>query len=435
MCVVDPTRDVDIYLETAIKEGYTITDIVETHVHADFVSGAPELKHRLEGKPLIHCSALGGKEWIPLYADKEAHEGHEVKLGKIRLRARHTPGHTPEHVCWELFDDGRSSEEPWLLFTGDFLFIGSIGRPDLLGKKEQESLAHQLYNSAFQVLPTLPDFTEVYPAHGAGSLCGKAIGSRTASTVGYERHYSPVLQEKPEKEWVEALMNEMPKAPPYFSLMKKINVKGAPLLGAARPPLKALTELDPSATLLDVRGERDFAAAHIPGSMNIPYGSMISSWAGWLVSYEKPIILVLEREDQAKEVVTQLQRIGLDRILGFVEGGIDGWLKRGGPINSYPVIDVQHLAAALRGKKIALLDVRSDEEYHAGHIENSLHVQGGQLPVKLHELPKDREIVTVCGMGFRAAIAAAYLQSQGFKQITYLDGGMQAWRAAGYPIA
>ena len=208
VAVIDPTRDVDEYVQIAKDEGLHITHILETHVHADYVSGSAELKSRLDGKPQVVVSGMGGKQWTPPYADQVVNDGDELTLGNIRLKAVHTPGHTPEHVTWALYDNTRSKDVPWLLFTGDFMFVGDVGRPDLLGPDEQKALAHQLYTSVFEKLNGVPDFTEIFPAHGSGSLCGKAIGSRRSSTLGFERKFNPALQPAAEAEWTDTLLQK-----------------------------------------------------------------------------------------------------------------------------------------------------------------------------------------------------------------------------------
>jgi len=214
--VVDPTRDVGEFIAFARDNDLHIRHIIETHVHADFVCGSKELKARLDDEPTIHCSGYGGDDWTQPYADQYVKEGDTIEMGDVRLGFQHTPGHTPEHVGITLFDTSRSDQTPWVLFSGDFLFVGDVGRPDLLGEEAKKELAHQLYESVFERLNRLPDITEVFPAHGAGSLCGKAIGSRRSSTVGFERRYNPSLQQKPEEQWVADLLNEMPLSPPYF---------------------------------------------------------------------------------------------------------------------------------------------------------------------------------------------------------------------------
>ncbi|MBC8106147.1 MAG: MBL fold metallo-hydrolase, partial [Anaerolineae bacterium] len=362
VAVIDPTRDVDEYIRIASAEGLEITDILETHVHADFVSGARELMARLNGEPMIHSSGMGGADWTPTYADHIVKDGDEIKLGdKVRLRAMHTPGHTPEHVSWALFDDSRSSDTPWLLFTGDFVFVGDVGRPDLLGDKERAELAHQLYESVFTRLAPLPDFTEIFPSHGAGSLCGKAIGSRRSSSLGFERKFNLSMRAKPEAEWAQTLLKGMPLAPPYFTRMKRINKEGPPILGAELPgdrpisarelasritpsrgeghsrsegssaqqtsspaltqPLPAYRERSQSADehgpiILDARSKEAFASAHIPNSISIPIGPQLANWAGWVLPDDQPIVLVVADKEDLRETITQLIRVGFDRIDG-----------------------------------------------------------------------------------------------------------------------
>src|SRR5262245_30248788 len=217
--VIDPTRDVEKFVTFAAENRLQISHILETHVHADFVVGSRELKARLGDRPTIHASGLVGADWTPPYADQVIREGHDVRLGSLRVSAFPSPGHTPEHVSWALYDDSRSKDTPWVMFTGDFLFVGDVGRPDLLGDEAREKLAHEHYRSIFERLATIPDFTEIYPNHGAGSLCGKALSSRGSSTVGYERRFNPALMKKPQDKWVRDLMADMPLAPPYFRQM------------------------------------------------------------------------------------------------------------------------------------------------------------------------------------------------------------------------
>ncbi len=292
--IIDPTRDVEDFLEIANREGLHIKHVLETHVHADFVSGANELKARLGDEVTVHCSGLGGPDWTPPYADHVVEDDDEVQFGNVRLKAIHTPGHTPEHIVWALFDDSRSRETPWLVFTGDFVFVGDVGRPDLLGEEARQVLAHQLYESVFQKLPPLPDYTEIFPAHGAGSLCGKAIGSRASSTLGYERRYNSALTEKPEQEWIGSLMDQMPLSPPYFACMKRVNKEGPKVLGPELPGTKrwsaqaVFERTCENCLIVDVRSKEAFAAAHIPGAINILYGANLPTWAGWVLPYDRP---------------------------------------------------------------------------------------------------------------------------------------------------
>lgn len=444
VAVIDPTRDVDEYIEIAKREGLRITHVLETHVHADFVSGSAELKARLKGEPHIHASGMGGKEWTAAYADHGVKDGDELRLGSIRLHAIHTPGHTPEHLTWALYDESRSKEVPWLLFTGDFLFVGDVGRPDLLGEHERKILAHQLYQSVFKTLPPLPDFTEVYPAHGAGSLCGKAIGSRRSSTLGYERRFNASLQPKPEAEWTAALLKGMPLAPPYFRRMKKVNVEGPHVLGHDLPGQKRLSakeiheRLCSDCLVLDVRPKEAFAAAHIPNAINIPLGPNLPTWAGWVLPYDKHLVIVASSPAAVPEVVTHLIRVGLDQVEGYMEDGMDAWEDHGFPLAKLHTLSVQELDAKLRHPQPEhpfVLDVRADGEWDAGHIDGAHHIHGGLLQERFNEIPKEGPVIVICGSGYRGSIAASFLQREGYGDVSNVLGGMSAWKAAGMPTS
>ena len=439
VAVIDPTRDVDEFIRIASAEGLRITHILETHVHADFVSGARELKARLGDKPTIHCSGLGGADWTPSYADHVVKNGDEVKLGNVRLRVLHTPGHTPEHISWLLFDDSRSSETPWLVFSGDFLFVGDVGRPDLLGESARVKLAHDLYHSVFDTLRPLPDFVEVFPAHGAGSLCGKAIGSRRSSSIGFERQFNASLKTMPEPEWTQKLLAGMPPAPPYFKRMKKLNKSGPAILGPTLPgrepistkALRERLERDRDALIvLDVRPKEAFAAAHIAGSLSIPISPQLPTWAGWILSDDKPIVLIAQTPADLDETRLQLIRIGFDRIEGFLDGGMDAWQNAGLPIEQLATMSVHELTERLRGSSPPfVLDVRTDGEWNAGHIDGATHVQAGMVAGHVDTLPRDREIAVVCGSGYRSTIAASILMKLGIKNVASVLGGMTAWQA------
>jgi len=443
VAVIDPSRDVDEYVRIAKDEGLRITHILETHVHADYVSGSAELKARLDGAPKVVVSGMGGKEWTPPYADVVVKDGDEVTLGGIRLKAIHTPGHTPEHVTWALYDDARSEDTPWLLFTGDFVFVGDVGRPDLLGSDQQKVLAHQLYNSVFEKLKAVPDFTEIFPGHGPGSLCGKAIGSRRSSSLGYERRFNAALQEKPEPQWTEALLKDMPLAPPYFRRMKQVNAHGPKVLGHDLPGQKRFTANEIHARLcehcmvVDVRPKEAYAAAHVPGSINIPLGQNLPSWAGWVLPYDKHLVVVPSSPSDMPEVVTHLTRVGLDQIEGYMEDGIDAWQNQGFRVSQLEAITVQELDARLTGERSArpfVLDVRTETEWTSGHIDGALHVHGGLLMDRHGEVPKDRPVAVVCGTGYRGSIAASFLKSRGYEAVSNVLGGMTAWKAAALPM-
>ncbi len=436
--VIDPTRDVDDFIEIAKREGLRIAHIFETHVHADFVSGSAELKARLDDVPVIHASGEGGEEWTPPYADVVVRDRDVFSLGKARLQAIHTPGHTPEHMIWALFDDSRSTNIPWLLFTGDFLFVGDVGRPDLLGEEARKQLAHQLYGSVFDTLPIFPDFTEIFPGHGAGSLCGKAIGSRSASTVGYERHFNPSLESSDEPAWVDRLLDGMPVAPPYFRRMKKVNAEGPALIGLERPgrtrySAKEVHEQRCNHCLIvDVRSKEAFAAGHIPDSINIPLGNVLPTWAGWVLPYDKPTLIVLDDPADMPTVVTHLIRVGFDEVQGYLDDGIGAWANAGYPLAHLESLSVHELEKRLQQEtKPYVLDVRTEREWKAGHLPGAHHIHGGLLQEQVGEIPRDVPVVVLCGSGYRASIAASFLKRAGHSDVANVLGGMSAVKAAG----
>jgi len=441
--VIDPTRDVDEFLDFARANDLHIRHVLETHVHADFVSGARELKARLGDQPMIHASGMGGIEWTPRYADHVAKDGDEVQVGALRFKAIHTPGHTPEHVSWALYDDTRSRDTPWILFTGDFLFVGDVGRPDLLGPEAQRQLAHQLYQSVFERLPAVPDITEIFPSHGAGSLCGKAISSRRSSTVGFERRFNPVLGRKPESQWISELMADMPLAPPYFRRMKRVNQEGPAILGPELPGQRRWSAREvrdrvcDQCLVLDVRSKEAFAAAHIPNAINIPLGPQLPTWAGWVLPYDRPIQLIVDSAAQVPEVVTNLIRVGFDDIQGYVQGGMEGWETSGYPLGRLDTLSVHHLNDQLKqgSDRVTVLDVRTEKEWNGGHIDGAIHIHGGRLQERLPDVPRDKPVAVICGSGYRASIAASFLKREGYADVSNVIGGMSAWKAAGLPTS
>lgn len=438
--IIDPTRDVQDFIDYCKQNDLHIRHIIETHVHADFVCGSRELKARLDDQPAIHCSGHGGDDWTQPYADQYVKEGDTLDLGSIQLQFKHLPGHTPEHLGILVFDKSRSKQTPWLMFTGDFLFVGDVGRPDLLGEQAKQELAHQLYKSLFERISDLPEITEIYPAHGAGSLCGKAIGSRRSSTLGYERLTSKVLQKKPEEAWVQNLLDDMPLAPPYFKRMKRVNKEGPPLIGPTLPGKNRWSaqqvhdRLCEKCLILDVRTKEAFAAAHIPEAINIPIGANLPAWAGWVLPYDRPILLVADHASQVDEVVTHLLRVGFDDVQGYLEGGIVAWETAGFPLGRLDTLSVHDLQRLLQtDKNLTVLDVRTQTEWDDGHIASAHHIHGGTLQDRMDEVPKDQPIAVVCGTGYRASIASSFLKRNGIKQVSNVIGGMSAWKAAKLP--
>lgn len=329
---------------------------------------------------------------------------------------------------------------PWLLFTGDFLFVGDVGRPDLLGEQAQERLAQDLYRSVFEKLPALPDFTEIFPAHGAGSLCGKAIGSRQSSTIGYERRFNPALRQQPQAEWVRSLLAGMPLAPPYFRRMKQVNKEGPAILGPELPGQKRWSAREvhervcERCLVVDVRSKEAFAAAHIPNAINIPFGPNLPTWAGWVLPYDQPTLIVLDDASRMPDVTTHLLRVGFDDVRGYLEGGMDAWEVAGFPLASLATLSVHELHERVKGNRnLTVLDVRTESEWNAGHIAGAIHIHGGKLQERFAEVPRDKPVAVVCGSGYRASIAASFLQREKYEAVSNVIGGMTAWKAAGLP--
>lgn len=433
--VIDPTRDVDSIVRFATENDLHIEHILETHIHADYVCGSRELKARLGGEPEVCCSGLGGDEWTPTYADRVIHDGDTVTIGSVRLAALHTPGHTPEHICWALYDEERSSDTPWVLFTGDCLFVGDVGRPDLLGEEAKQGLAGELHTTLFSRLKNVPDATEILPGHGAGSLCGKAINSRRSSTIGFERRFNRSLKEADKRDWIDGLMTDMPLAPPYFQRMKKVNREGPPVIGPELPGQKRWSASDvrqcmsDACLVLDVRSKESFASAHLPGSINIPFSPHLPTWAGWVLPYDLPTLLVLEDHTQMAEATRHLLRVGFEDLRGYLEGGIDAWQTCGYPLESLVTMSARDLRRQLSDSPDALtvLDVRTNAEFDGGHIDGALHVHGGQLQEQVGDVPQDRPVAVVCGSGYRASIAASFLKREGYDSVANVLGGMTAW--------
>ncbi len=437
--VIDPTRDVEPYIKFAKQNDLHIRHIIETHVHADFVCGSRELQARLEDRPLIYCSSYGGEDWEQTFADRHVKVGDQINVGKLRFEFCHVPGHTPEHIAITLFDESRSVNTPWLMFSGDFLFVGDVGRPDLLGEEAKQELAHQLYESVFDRIQSLPDITELFPAHGAGSLCGKAIGSRRSSTVGFERQFNDSLQQLPEQQWVQKLLDDMPLSPPYFKRMKQVNKQGAAIIGAELPGQNRLAaakvnqQVCDDCLIVDVRAKESFAAAHIPGAINIPLGQNLPTWAGWVLPYDKPIITVLDNPSEISEVVVHLTRVGFDQIEGFLEGGMGSWETAGYELESLDTMSVHDLAQ--QTEDLTVLDVRTANEWRAGHIDGAIHIHGGTLQEEMDRVPSDKPVAVVCGSGYRASIASSFLKKSGWDRVSNVIGGMSAWQAAQLPVA
>lgn len=437
--VVDPGRDVDQYLEMAEREGLKLIAVAETHIHADYVSGARELADRVGAK--LYVSDEGPADWKYQFADQYDHQlvkdGDSFSIGNIRFDVLHTPGHTPESISFMLTDLGGGADKPMGIFTGDFVFVGSIGRPDLLEEAagiqgSAEAGAHELFHSA-ERFKSLPDYLQVWPAHGAGSACGKGLGAIPSSTVGYEKLFNPSLQFTDEDAFVQYILADQPEAPKYFAVMKRVNKEGPKVLSdAGLPQVLAIDELCnavESGTVIDLTPSKDFAEAHACGTINIPV-SMLAGWAGWVVDYSLPVYLIAEPE-QLPEATRVLRKIGLDEIEGYFDRSDVAHSER--PMESYENLSPAELAPRIESGEVTLIDVRSDAEWNADRIAQATHEFLGRLPAKALEIGDGKTVVTQCQSGARSAIATSILQAAGVDVIN-MAGGFAKWRDSGLPV-
>jgi hydroxyacylglutathione hydrolase len=433
--VVDPRRDVDSYIEEADAQGLEIRHVIETHLHADFVSGHQELANRTGAKIYFGAKAGAKFEHVPV------REGDEIRMGDVLLRFLETPGHTPESVSI-LVIDRAVSDAPKAVLTGDTLFIGDVGRPDLLGvTMTAQELAGMLYDSLHQKLLTLPDSVEVYPAHGAGSLCGRNISSETSSTIGQQRQFNYALQPMPKEDFVRMMTTDLPEAPGYFARDVAINRDGAPEL-AELPDSAALGARDVEALqknggiVLDTRPAAQYGAGHVPGSLHIGLSGQFASWAGALVSPQAPILLVAEDEEQVREARVRLSRVGIENVAGYLAGGLLEWHRAGLPLATTEQIGVQELDERIReGRAGRVVDVRRPAEWQSGHVAGTMNVPLNTLEERAVDLPKEEPLAVLCAGGFRSSIGTSILERQGFARITNVVGGMAAWKAAGLEVA
>lgn len=443
--VIDPNRDIEPYLAAAEAEGVRITAVTETHIHADFVSGARELAQRTGAT--LYLSAEGGPDWQYAFAASDGaillHDGDTITIGNLRLAVLHTPGHTPEHLAF-LLTDRPATEQPMGIFTGDFVFVGDVGRPDLLEKAagvvgSQKVGARSLFQS-LQRFRQLPDYLQIWPGHGAGSACGKGLSAVPQSTVGYERLANWALAIDHEEEFVTAILTGQPEPPVYFAQMKRINAEGPRLLGSFRRPVRLPGShlerlLAEGALVIDTRHAADFAVGHIPGTINIPLDRSFTTWAGWLIPYNQPFYLLLDDRcrDCLDEATRELARIGLDEVAGHIGTEvIDTWLAAGRHLAMIAPLT----AAELQGLVPApvVLDVRGQTEWEAGHLPGAIHMPLGILRDMIDLIPRDRPVVVHCQSGARSAIAASLLKARGFTQVSNLLGGFAAWQASGFPV-
>ncbi len=435
--VVDPQRDVDQYIEEAAAQNLKIKYIIETHLHADFVSGHRELAART-GAEIVF-----GKQAGAAFPHRAVKDGDELSVGTVKLGILETPGHTPESIC-VLVTDAENADEPKKILTGDTLFIGDIGRPDLAGGKgyTPQMMAGMMYETLHNKILQLDDAVEVYPAHGAGSMCGKNLSSETSSTIGHQRQFNYALQPMTKDDFVRMMTVDLPAAPAYFPKDAEINRAGAAPLGdlpSLRPmtPAEVAESAQAGEMILDVRSAADFGAAHVPGSMNIGLGGQFASWAGTLIAMETPLVIVAESEEKATEARTRLARVGFENVKGYLNGGIDAWKTAGFEVAAVPQISVGELKELIAARSdLQIVDVRRPGEYESGHAPRAAPAPLSNLNDMLLALKLDPTKLTavICAGGYRSSAATSIMQSQGFTNLLNVTGGTSAWIKAGYEV-
>jgi hydroxyacylglutathione hydrolase len=437
--VIDPKRDVDTYLEIAQQNNMQITHIAETHIHADFLSGSRELAALTGAK--LYLSDEGGPDWQYQFDHVGLKDGDEFKVGNLKIEVIHTPGHTPESISF-LLTDIPASDKPVMIFTGDFVFVGDIGRPDLLEKAAgiigtQDAGAKQMYKSLKRFYD-LPDYVQLWPGHGAGSACGKALGAVPSSTVGYEKIRNWAFQyDNDEKGFAKYLLEDQPEPPKYFAVMKKLNKIDRPLLTeVAKLNKLSIDELKDAlkkgVKVIDTRMKDDFAKGFIPGTINIQGNNAFSTWMGWFVSYEEPFILIAD-ESKLDDLTRKLMRIGMDNIIGYVDG-VQGWASEGGTLSKSDIVSMDEFKDILKTNHTQIVDLRGAAEYKSGHIKGAKNLFVGSLEKNLDKIEKDQQVVIHCQSGDRASIGYSILARHGFKNVRNYTGGMNEWTSSGNEV-
>jgi hydroxyacylglutathione hydrolase len=425
--VIDPRRDASIYTAAAAQAGATIVAAIETHVHADFVSGARELAAKGAD---VFAGPGSGLE----FPHRTVQDGETLRFGDLTITGLHTPGHTPEHICLLAEQPG----QPARLFTGDLLFVGAVGRPDLLGVELTRRLASDLFDSLTRVM-ALNDDVEIHPGHGAGSLCGAGIGREPSSTIARERRQNAMLQYHDRDAFVRAVLDDLPETPSYFARMKQVNRVGPDVLGLAdgsprvpaiKPAAAAALAAD-GAVIVDLRPSETFVAGHPYGAINLGFGPKVGYWGGWVIPPDSPVILLADEPAQAQDAALQLLRVGIDRIDGLIAGGYDAWTGAGLPIASLDQMEAADLRARAADRELHVVDVRSPREYQAEHIDGSLNMPVGEVPERARQLPSGGVFATICEGGYRSTLAASLLAREGVAHVINVVGGMAAYRAAG----
>ncbi|CAN5782344.1 MBL fold hydrolase [soil metagenome] len=446
--VIDATRDVDQYLALAASLDLRVAHVTETHIHADFVSGSRELAARANAT--LYLSGEGGPDWLYDFAGSDGaiglHDGDGFSVGRIGITVLHTPGHTPEHLTF-LVTDGAAATAPIAAVTGDFVFVGDVGRPDLLERAARlegtmESAARTLFRS-IQRFKSQPDYLQIWPGHGAGSACGKGLSAIPHSTVGYERRFNWAFAVTDEAEFVRLVLQGQPEPPRYFGMMKRINKEGPRALGGLpRPkPMPAdgvIEVLDRRELVVDTRTSSEYATGHLPGSINIPFNNSFTTWAGWVLPYDRDFHLISAKPDgrHSELALRDLAMIGLDRVAGsFGLDALGAWTGAGRALATFGRISAPELAERLVAGAATVVDVRSRLEWEAGHIPGVVNIPADEIASRIDELPSGRPLVVHCQGGTRSAIAASMLDAHGIGDVLDLPGGLTEWESAGLPVA
>lgn len=430
---IDPQRDVDRYVQVAEGLGLRLTHALETHLHADFVSGARELAARAGVTIGASAESELAFDHLPLK------EEDRIELGDLVISALATPGHTPEHVSYTIAKaDGG---QPEAIFSGGSLIVGGAARTDLLGHDLTEPLARRLYHTIHHKLLHLPDEVAVYPTHGAGSFCAAPSTAERTTTIGRERQWNPLVRARSEEAFVAQALSGLPSYPTYYKYMRPVNQQGPRVLGGI-PVLEPLSpetvqqQMARGIAVVDTRTPHEFAAGHIPGAYGIPLGAPLITWAGWVVPFGTPIILIADTSAAQEEAVRQLIRIGYDDLRGYLEGGMVAWEAAGLPLSQVPIVPAEELRRQLeRGDGPTVLDVRMDAEWQAGHLPGAIHIEAGRLPNGDLPLPKDGSMVVHCGHADRSTVGISVLERRGYRNLMLLAGGFSAWEVAGYEVA
>ncbi len=431
--VIDPRRDVQVYIDTAKAAGWKITHVIETHLHADFISGHMDLAQRTGAA--IYAPNMGkcSFEHVPVA------EGDEITVEDMVLQVVETPGHTPEHVSYVVIDTSRGTE-PVAVFCGDTLFVGDVGRPDLFPGRAHE-LADSLYSSLHDKLLNLPDHCEMYPAHAAGSLCGRAMAAKRQSTIGYEKRYNDALHIKDREEFIASLTTDMPPAPDHFGRCSAINGRGPALVSSlptprALPPHEFANSTSRHDTVIvDVRPYAAFGGQHIAGAFSLDMAGNLPTFAGWVVPPDRDILLVTSDAGQVSEAVDWLRRVGMDRTVAYLEGGMAAWATAGLPTRHLPQLSAQELEETVAAHAGAVIvDTRAPAEYRAAHVRRSISMQVADIRTRFGELDKSAETVVVCSTGNRSSLGASMLMQRGFVNVKNVAGGVTGYVAAGFPL-